>query len=300
MKVRAAFPDAARVAARMRAASGGAFGDAEAGGLSGHAIALGVPRWLIAASGLPADAARPAIAVLGQLESVQALLLLHLQHVDDEVDGQRQVAGCSGHDFLAPALEQLRAVLGEAPRFSREFARLKREQEETSAWEVARRGRPYTAARTADLLRIAGRAALLRWPAAAIAHLLSRPRLLPRLERMAQSLLLVALLLDDLADVADDAARGQCNAVLLAGRVPLPGTARFYDGVGRGALFVARWIDSELDLVVRDARGAPGAAEACSHLRLLSARAAGATLRWACAASAAGALRAGARIAAPR
>jgi hypothetical protein len=61
--------------------------------------------------------------------------------------------------------------------------------------------------------------------------------------------------------------------------------------VGRGALFVGRWIEGEIDAVARDARGAPGAAEACSRLRLLSARAAGATFRWASAASAAGALR---------
>ncbi|HEY6910055.1 MAG TPA: hypothetical protein VI356_11840 [Myxococcales bacterium] len=298
MKVRAAFPDAARVAARMRAASGARFGNATAGGLSGHAIALAVPRWLVAASGVPAEATRPAAAVLAQLESVQALLLLHLQQVDDEVDVQRQA--CRGDHFLAAASERLRALLGDAPRFRREFARLRREQEETSAWELARRGRPYTSARTADLLRIAGRAALLRWPAAAIAHLLARPRLLPRLERMAQSLLLVALLLDDLADVADDAARGGCNAVLLAGRAPPPESSLFHDGVSRGALFVARWIESEIDALARDARGAPGAAEACTQLRLLSARAAAATFRWARAATSAGALRAGARIAKAR
>jgi hypothetical protein len=289
VKVRAAFPDMAAVVARMRAASGAGWHTAKDSGLSGHAIALSVPRWLIAASGVGAEAARPAIAALGRLESVQALLLLHLQGVDDGVDGQRLGAG--GHDFLAPALTTLRAVLGEAPRFQREFARLQREQGETSAWEIARRGRPNTAAGTADLLRVAGRAALLRWPAAAVAHLLSRPRLRPRLERIAQSLLLVALLLDDLADVADDAAAGRCNAVLLAGRAPPPGNGRFYQGVGRGALFVGRWIEGEIDAVARDARGAPGAAEACSRLRLLSARAAGATFRWASVASAAGALR---------
>jgi hypothetical protein len=300
VKVRAAFPDAARVAARMRAANGGGWSKAKAGGLSGHAIALAVPRWLIAASGVPSGAARPAIAALAQLESVQALLLLHLQHMDDEIDGQRQGAGRRGDDFLASALTTLRAVSGEAPRFHRDFARLQREQEETAAWEIARRGRPYTAAATADLVRIAGRAALLRWPAGAIAQLLCRPHSRPRLERITRSLLLVALLLDDLADVADDAARGRCNAVLLAGRAPRPGTDRFHEGVGRGALFVACWIDSEIDTLARDARDAPGAAGACSRLRLLSARAAQATFSWASAASAAGALRAGARIGAAR
>jgi hypothetical protein len=167
------------------------------------------------------------------------------------------------------------------------MARLLREQEETAAWELRLRGR-RTSATTRDLVRIGGRAALLRWPASAVAHLAGKPALQARLDRLAGSILLVALLLDDLADVADDARTGCCNAVLLAGRA-----SDFHLCVQRGSLFVARWIETELDSIRRDSRGAPGAAAACARLCTAGRRSAASVFRWASAAALANQLRAG-------
>src|SRR5262249_12707934 len=82
------FPGPAEVAERIAAASGIRGRRSKPGPFSGYAIALGAPRWSLAAMGVPRSA--KTIATLRELELVQALLLLHLQEVDDEVDGQAQ------------------------------------------------------------------------------------------------------------------------------------------------------------------------------------------------------------------
>jgi len=289
---RVAFPTPTEVAERLKAVCGRAPTSAQPGFLSGYAISLAAPRWLLAASKVPPKAARRAAAALRELELVQMLLLLYLQEVDDAVDGQSQGrGGIAGRRFLSSARQRLRASVGVAPFVWDEFARLEREQNETSAWEVARRGRTSTGSRRTDLDRIAGRAALLRWPAAATAHLVGKPALRARLDRLVRSLLLVALLLDDLSDVLEDAERGCCNAVLLSGRAGRPGTLQFYASVRRGTVFVARWLDREIDAILRASRGAAGASRACSLLRLLAAYSVGSVLHWAAAATVACALR---------
>lgn len=290
-RLRVAFPSPDDVAERIEAAGGIAPKPLKPGFISGYAISLAAPRWVLAAAQVPSKVARRA-ADLRELELVQALLLLHLQEVDDEVDGQSQSCGAgSGKPYLASATQRLRTIVGAGPFVWEEFARLEREQNETSAWEIARRGRTNTGSRRTDLDRIAGRAALLRWPAPATAHLVGRPALRARLDRLVRSLLLVALLLDDLSDVVEDAERGCCNAVLLSGRAGRPGTLRFYAGVRRGTVFVARWLDREIDAILRASRGVAGASSACSVLRLLAAYSVGSVLRWAAAATVASALR---------
>jgi hypothetical protein len=276
MRARVRFPSSTEIAGCLRAWGGKAGpGPRKSDAISGFAMALAAPGWLLAASGVAALSVD-----LPELELIQAGLLLHLQEVDDEVDGQSRCLG-GNMPHLAAILGRLRATIGSGPLFWQEFARLRREQENTSRWEIARRGRRQPVDLKDDLERIPGRAALLRWPAAGVAHLLGRPALRARLDRLVRRLLLVALLLDDLGDVLDDAEQGRCNAVLMSGHATLEDGSGFHAAVRRGTAFVAGWLDREIEALQDASNDAAGAPEACRTLRGLAARSTASVSRWA-------------------
>jgi len=89
------------------------------GFISGYAISLAAPRWVLAAAQVPSKVARRA-ADLRELELVQALLLLHLQEVDDEVDGQSQSCGAGSANPISRRLRSACAtIVGAGPSCGR-------------------------------------------------------------------------------------------------------------------------------------------------------------------------------------
>jgi hypothetical protein len=151
-----------------------------------------------------------------ELEAVQAHLLAWGVLRDRAIDG----AGAPAHSpdllpLLFEAQARLGRLFGSRDLFWTDYRRLIRQQVESDTWEshvtIPVRFCP------ALVRRLGRKAALVRWPAAAVARRLGLPHLIKRIDRALDDLLAALQLIDDVADADEDAAAGQVNAVLVAG-----------------------------------------------------------------------------------
>ena len=151
------------------------------------------------------------------MEVVQAHLLAWGVLRDGAIDGPR---GRAETPDLLPLLFEAHAKLSDIFQardpFWNDYRRLVRQQAESDRWEIA----ASTRAGFGPLLirRLGRKAALGRWPAAAVARRLGCPRLAAPIDLAFEDLLAALQLVDDVTDAEEDAAAGQVNAVLVAGR----------------------------------------------------------------------------------
>jgi hypothetical protein len=206
-------------------------------------FALLTPLWLDEALG-----SRLPRATLRDLLEVQACVLAFAKVHDDLLDG---AGGAGGLAAVLPLLFEAQRRLARlfAPRdpFWRDFRALVHAQVAADRWEE--RGRPARRLDSALLAALGDKAALLRWPASAVARLAGAPRRVPRLEWMLRRLYTALQLLDDLADVEEDARDGQANAVLAAGGGPGSDDLERDIAVLRGAPRVASRARREIEEV---------------------------------------------------
>ena len=178
---------------------------ARARALSARALVLLFPDW--AAELVEARVPREELRIIQA--RVLAAGLAHDDCLDAKGDGLRSAP------LLCEAQRRLSRLFEAAHPFWRQWDRLLREQTASARWELSARPRRFDAA----LVRALGRkAALLRWPAHAVAHLSGRPGQARRLDQIFERFLCVLQLFDDLADVDEDARAGQINSALVARR----------------------------------------------------------------------------------
>ena len=225
-------PSAAlRAAARSLPAASSArkIAQARLGSDSAPVVALRFIRWAEELAGARLEPAHRRL-----LEEAQARLVLWGCVHDRVADGDE--GGLDDFADLLPlqseAQLRLAAVFGARHPFWSHWRRLVREQVATDRWERERRapGRFDDA----FVRRLAHKATLWRWPAAAVCRLVGQPKAIPRIEAAFDDAFAVLQLFDDLADAEDDAARGQPNAVLAAGAAAHSADvhARIAKGVG--------------------------------------------------------------------
>jgi hypothetical protein len=239
-------------------ATGGAAGEVA----SGYELVLSMPCWLDELLGHPL-----ATPVIEEIQLIEAHFLVYLQFVDDAIDGQSQIGPGSPGKVLASAEARLGQLFRRGDPFWKDYRRLVEEQHASARWELEHRDLPVPRFDEAVFRAIAAKAALLRWPAAAMARLADKAHARKRLDDIFVRFLGVALLLDDLSDVEEDARLGQVNSVLCAGRVVTREPLDFYPAALRGAEAVCDKARFELDWLAR--RGSPGGgfAAACSLIR---------------------------------
>jgi len=97
--------------------------------------------------------------------------------------------------------------------FWHHFERLQREQIVAVDWELRTQKAPPARFDRRLVGWLTRKSALLKWPAAAVCRLASRPRDLARLERVASELIGILQLFDDLVDVEEDEEAGIPNAL---------------------------------------------------------------------------------------
>jgi hypothetical protein len=242
--------------ARVRGA--GAAGEVA----SGYELMLSMPCWLdeLLAYSLPP-------AVVDEIQLIEAHFLLYLQFVDDAIDGQSQIGPGDPGDVLAAAEARLAQLFPRNDPFWKDYRRLVEEQTASARWEIDQRNRPLPRFDEAVFRAIASKGALLRWPAAAMARLAGKAHARERLDDIFARFVGVALLLDDLSDVEEDARCGQVNSVLCAGRVVAWDPLDFYPAALRGAETVRRKARAELDWLARCGSTGSGFAAACTVIR---------------------------------
>jgi hypothetical protein len=112
------------------------------------------------------------------------------------------------------AHSRLAGLFPQSDPFWVDFRRLVREQASADRWErTNNQGERFE---RSLLRRLGQKTAVLRWPAAAVARRLRRPRIAQTIERFFDDLLTAFQILDDVVDAREDAATGQINAVLVA------------------------------------------------------------------------------------
>lgn len=199
---------------------------------SGRALVLLFPDWAAEQAG-----ARVPLQELRAIQArVLAAVLVRDEWLDKGGDGSRVAP------LLTEAERRLARLFLEGHPFWRQWRRLLRAQAASARWERSARPRRFDA----GLVRaLGGKAALLRWPAHAVAHLAGRPGQAGRLESMFSRFLGVLQLFDDLADVEEDERSGQINAALVADRAGTP----------LAGLMVLAAAREELASLRREARG---------------------------------------------
>jgi len=201
--------------------------------IDGFALTLSVPYWLNEALG-----GKVAAPLVTEIQLIEAHLLVYLQFLDDELDRQTQMGAGDSQAPLDAARERLLRLFERSDPFWATYAALADEQRASARWEIESRFAPSPPFDDELFRRLANKAALLRWPAAALARLAGRPEDASRLDDLFGRLLGVFLLLDDLEDFEEDAGRGQINAVLCAGGVRSRDPLHFYASVLRGTAAV--------------------------------------------------------------
>jgi len=179
--------------------------------LTGATASLALPRWASdLVGGIGDERCR-------ELQAIQLLLLMGGLIQDSVADGA-SLGFLTAWDSI-PLFEKARARLGRIfpadDPFWRGYTRVLGQQIASARWELRWRGRqpPFDAA----LLRRLGRkAALMRWPAYAVASLKHKPALGPRLDRLFERLFSVLQVLDDFTDEQEDAEAGRINALVSA------------------------------------------------------------------------------------
>jgi hypothetical protein len=197
--------------------------------LNGFALTLSMPFWLNEILGRPV-----ALRTVKEIQVIEAHLLVYLQFVDDLVDGQSQIGSGDPDSVLESAHRRLARLFGRDDPFWKQYAALADEQAASVRWEIESRGKLRPPFDDELFRNLASKGALLRWPAAALARLAGRPEEALRLDDLFGRLLGVFLLLDDLNDFEEDAARGQINAVLCAGGAASRESLHFHAAVARG------------------------------------------------------------------
>jgi hypothetical protein len=134
--------------------------------------------------------------------------------------------------LLFEAHVRLSRLFGARDPFWTDYRRILRQQVESDRWERTGAGSLHFGAR---LIRQLGRkAALVRWPAAAVARRLGRADLAGEIDCAFEDLLEALQLIDDVVDAEQDAEQGQINAVLVAGGPWQPGVAGLQARIARG------------------------------------------------------------------
>ena len=231
------------------------------GAAGGFGLTLSLVPWLDGLLGSPASAGE-----LRELLAIQALAFAWLQNVDDVVDGQQQAGAVDAARTLALAEARLAALFPRRAPFWTAWRRLLATQRASWRWEAASRKRPRLRFDRALLRKLGDKAALLRWPAWALAELAGRPGRARPLDAASARVITAAILLDDLGDFEEDYDRRQVNAVLCAGRVSSRDDLLFFPAAARGAFGVCAAAIAELEPI---RRAFPGTrfANACGQLQ---------------------------------
>jgi len=229
--------------------------------IEGYSLVLSIPLWVDELLGQPFP-----VGVLREIQLIQGYLLIHLQHVDDAIDGQSQMGGGDAAPPVAEAERRLAKLFDRGHPFWNDYRRLAREQQRSRRWEASRRGMPLP--RFDGRLRrsLTAKAALLRWPAVGMARLAGRPGLRRRLDELCARFIAVALLFDDLTDVEEDADEGRVNAVLCAGRISSRAPFHLYPRAIRGASIVCGWMRAELGRLAAQGVSSAGFVRVCHDL----------------------------------
>ncbi|TMA21488.1 MAG: hypothetical protein E6J88_15690 [Deltaproteobacteria bacterium] len=197
------------------------------------------------------------------LESIQAHLLAWSVLRDRIADGGAGDERGEAAPLFATVRQRLQGLFPPRSRFWKSFRLLEREQSAADGWEQTGAG-PVRF--DASLIRRLGRkSALGRWPAAAVAELLGRPRMTRRVDRDFDDLLAALQLFDDVADAEEDARSGQTRIVrgiplvCAAARARLRRLASRAGGMGR---FARRLLEESVGAERRaiEAAGARGLA----------------------------------------
>jgi len=228
--------------------------------LNGYTLVLSLPRLLNELLGNVV-----AGSVIEELQLIEAHLLIHLQFLDDDLDGQSQMGPGDPAVPLHAALQRLANLFGPDDPFWKDYERLTEEQEWSARWERAGRGAPLPSFDDALFRALIAKAALLRWPASALARLAGRSDARCFLDDVSGRLIGVVLLFDDLADVEEDAQKGQVNSVLCAGRVAADDGVDFHLQALRGGGPVCAKAHAELARV-KEAVPNTALARLCDHL----------------------------------
>jgi hypothetical protein len=230
--------------------------------LTGATASLALPRWASdLVGGIGDERCR-------ELQAIQLLLLMSGLIQDSVADGT-SLGRLSGWDSI-PLFEEARVRLGRifpaGDPFWRGYTRVLRQQIASERWERRWRGRqpPFDA----GLVRRLGRkAALMRWPAYAVASLKHKPAVGPRLDRLFERLFSVLQVLDDFVDEREDAEAGRINALISAtgkssGQHPSGQAKR-----ARAARVAARLARKEVEMLARLVPPSSALAACCKELR---------------------------------
>jgi len=259
----AALISTAKFLALMKRASFGrrVVPGAPADPINGYALVLAMPGWIneLLGHALPARLVKEA-------QLIQANLLVHLQYLDDALDGQSQAGRGNPAVPLMAAHRRLARLFPPADPFWFDFRRLGEEQQASARWEATGRHARSPPFDDALLRAIAGKAALVRWPAAGMARLARRPPMKERLDPLLARFLALVLLFDDLTDVEEDASEGRINAVLCAARDCSRDAFRFYPGIARGAHVVCSKVREELARLKREVPSGSAFARVCEYM----------------------------------
>lgn len=231
--------------------------------LSAATVALRLPDWAAElAGGVPAPARR-------KLSEAQLLFLCGILLQDSLLDKSGQADGVTGWDLellLHDAERILAGVFAADSPFWRGYRKTLAHQVGSARWELTpRRSLPRL---DVKLLReLSHKAALLRWPAPAVASLSGRAELGPRLDRAFGRLFAVLQIFDDLHDLEDDARSGQINAILCGmghtgGLSAIDLSLRRSKAVRRAAALAS----AELSAVLKDVPAKSGLGRYCTKL----------------------------------
>jgi len=160
--------------------------------LNGYTLVLSLPRLLNELLGNVV-----AGSVIEELQLIEAHLLIHLQFLDDDLDGQSQMGPGDPAVPLHAALQRLANLFGPDDPFWKDYERLTEEQEWSARWERAGRGAPLPSFDDALFRALIAKAALLRWPASALARLAGRSDARCFLDDVSGRLIGVVLLFDE-------------------------------------------------------------------------------------------------------
>ena len=229
--------------------------------IGGFGLTLSLVPWLDELLGSPATARE-----LRELLAIQALAFAWLQCADDALDGQRQAGAIDAAGTLVLAEARLAALFTRRAGFWTAWRRLMATQRASWRWEEESRKRPLLRFDRALLRKLGDKAALLRWPAWALAELSGQPGRGRALDAASARVITAAILLDDLGDFDEDFDRRQVNAVLCAGRVSSRDDLVFFPAAARGAFRVCAAAIAELEPIRRTYSGTRFAA-ACAHLQ---------------------------------
>jgi hypothetical protein len=230
--------------------------------LGGVTVSLALPRWASElVGGIGDERCR-------ELQAVQLLLLLAILIQDAVLD--RDDIGLTNAWDSIPLFEEARSRLGRifpvGDPFWGGYTRVLTQQIASARWELRWRGRQPRF--NIGLLRRLGRkAALMRWPAYAVASLKAKPALGPRLDRSFERLFTVLQVLDDFIDEHEDAEAGQINALVSATIKPPGQNPSGQARRARAAKAAATLARKEVEMLARVVPQSSSLASCCKELR---------------------------------